>query len=115
MNISIDLHVIHYAVTDMNPSYVEELTTIPSAIEFARFVQRNRPVVFRGLGSHLEIPALKKWTASYLCQVLGNKDLKIAATPEGCVFYIYSWLLLQQHRLIPKSDLRLLAEMPTPL
>lgn len=67
----------------MNPSHVEEVLAVPSAIEFARFVQRNRPVVFRGLGFEMNIPALEKWNEAYLRDKLGSTELKIAATPAG--------------------------------
>lgn len=67
----------------MNPSYIEELHEPPTALEFARFVQRNRPVVFRGLGFELDIPALDRWNEAYLRSKLGDTNLKIAATPLG--------------------------------
>ena len=67
----------------LNPSYIEELNDPPSPLVFASFVQRNRPVVFRGLGTQLQIPALGKWTAAYLETMMGDTELKIAATPEG--------------------------------
>lgn len=67
----------------MNPGHVEEIQHSPKAIEFARFVQRNRPVVFRGAGFDMQIPALEKWNEAYLREILGDTELKIAATPEG--------------------------------
>lgn len=67
----------------MNPGHVEEVHHRPKAVDFARYVQRNRPVVFRGLGFDMQIPALNKWNEAYLCGKLGEIDLKIAATPEG--------------------------------
>lgn len=67
----------------MNPNYVEEAHRAPSALDFSRFVQRNRPVVFRGLGFDLQIPAMHKWDEKYLCEKLGDGEIKIASTPAG--------------------------------
>lgn len=73
----------HLAKAEMNPSHVEELRHAPTALEFSRFVQRNRPVIFRGLGFDLQIPAMQRWTEDYLKEKLGDSQVKIAATPEG--------------------------------
>lgn len=73
--------------SDLNLSSVEELTSAPTTAEFARFVQRNRPVVLRKYGFHPSNrcgAALAKWSASYLREKLGSeRKLKIAATPYG--------------------------------
>ena len=73
---------------DLNPSFVEELDCSQAgvtALQFSRFVARNRPVLLRGLGHALQIPALQRWTSrEHLVRKLGpEKQLRIAATPEG--------------------------------
>jgi jumonji domain-containing protein 7 len=67
----------------MNPSYVEEMHTVPSGLEFASAVKRNRPVVYRGLGKRKRVPALEKWTSRYLIDTMGDQKLRVAATPSG--------------------------------
>lgn len=42
-------------------------------------------MVFRELGSELEIPAIKKWTRDYLSNKLAEQEVTIAMTPNGCV------------------------------
>lgn len=73
---------------DLNPSFVDELDCSQAsvtALQFARFVSRNRPVVLRGLGHTLQIPALQRWTSTehLVGKLGGEKQLRIAATPEG--------------------------------
>lgn len=68
---------------EMNASHVEELHSLPTAIDFSRYIQRNRPVVFREVGFEMDIPALHKWNEAYLRQKLASTELKIAATPRG--------------------------------
>lgn len=68
---------------EMNSSHIEEAHYHPTGIEFSRFVQRNRPVVFRGLGFDLQIPAMQQWSEAYIRQKLGDSEIRIAATPKG--------------------------------
>lgn len=63
---------------------VEELDEEPSALDFMRFVAKNRPfVVRRGC---LIWPAVRKWNAAYLRKIMGNFPVTVAVTPSGSVF-----------------------------
>jgi len=68
----------------LNPSRVTELDGVPSPAAFSRFVAGNRPVVMRGAGRELQIPALERWSDEYLVEKLAERELDISATPEGC-------------------------------
>lgn len=60
---------------------VQVLETPPTALEFARIVAANRPVLIRGAISHW--PALSRWTSSYLKDTVGDHVVTVAVTPDG--------------------------------
>ncbi|OQO14552.1 hypothetical protein B0A48_01431 [Cryoendolithus antarcticus] len=66
---------------ELNGSTVDELPAVPSALEFMRYVARNRPFVVRGGAKHW--PACRKWNATYLRKVIGDSTVKVANTPLG--------------------------------
>jgi jumonji domain-containing protein 7 len=66
---------------DLNSSQVQELDSEPSALEFMRFVARNRPFVVRKAARNWT--AVKKWDAEYLRRVLHGQDVRVAVTPKG--------------------------------
>ncbi|KAH8801572.1 cupin-like domain-containing protein [Xylogone sp. PMI_703] len=66
---------------ELNSSVVEELNEIPSALEFMRYVARNRPVVIRDGARDWE--ATRNWNATSLKSILGNRPVNVAVTPLG--------------------------------
>jgi jumonji domain-containing protein 7 len=66
---------------DLNPPQVTVLDSEPSPLEFMRHVSLNRPFVVRNYATSW--PALKKWNASYLSQILGEQPVNVAITPHG--------------------------------
>lgn len=60
-----------------------ELETVPTALEFARFVAANRPCVIRRGAQQQQLPALDRWTDEYLVEKLADRALRISATPSG--------------------------------
>ena len=69
----------------LNANVVDELLDEPSALEFMRYVSRNRPFVIRhGAQSW---PAYKKWDASYLRTAMGEAPVKVVITPNGFVLH----------------------------
>lgn len=68
---------------ELNSAVVDELTSEPSALEFMRYVARNRPFVVRGGVAHWF--ATQRWNADYLRSVMGSSKVNVAVTPAGCV------------------------------
>jgi jumonji domain-containing protein 7 len=66
---------------ELNSSSVDELTEVPSALEFMRYVARNRPFVVRGGASEWE--ATKTWKVSVLKQTLQGQSVNVAVTLKG--------------------------------
>jgi len=60
---------------------VQVLENPPSALEFARIVAGNKPVLIRGATSHW--PALTKWNSAYLKDTIGDHVVTVAITPDG--------------------------------
>ena len=67
--------------TDLNSPRIEELAEVPSALEFMRYVARNRPFVVRG-GAE-EWKATKTWDVSTLKGLLEGQSVNVAITPHG--------------------------------
>ncbi|GIZ46742.1 hypothetical protein CKM354_000985500 [Cercospora kikuchii] len=66
---------------ELNACVIDELTAQPTALQFARYVGRNRPfVVRRGACSWR---AVRQWDASYLREVMGDAAVNVATTPRG--------------------------------
>ena len=66
---------------ELNANVVDELHDEPSALEFMRFVAKNRPFVARQVA--VEWQAFEKWDATYLRDVMGKQEVKVAMTPNG--------------------------------
>ena len=66
---------------ELNPTAVDEFHEEPSALEFMRYVAKNRPFVVRGGARSWE--ALEKWDAAYLAEVMKDADVQVAVTPYG--------------------------------
>ncbi|XP_012558902.2 bifunctional peptidase and (3S)-lysyl hydroxylase Jmjd7 isoform X2 [Hydra vulgaris] len=64
------------------PRKIKLLEHPPSALVFLReYVMPNIPVVIKNGVKHW--PAIKKWTDDYLVDILGNKSITVALTPNG--------------------------------
>ena len=68
---------------ELNASVVDELLEEPSALEFMRYVARNRPFVVRNAAS--EWTAVRQWSATYLRDAMQNSLVQVATTPSGWV------------------------------
>ncbi|KAM0722345.1 hypothetical protein Q7P37_001786 [Cladosporium fusiforme] len=66
---------------ELNAPIVDEFHDEPSALEFMRYVAKNRPFVVRGGAKSWK--ACKEWDAAYLATVLQNEDVQVAVTPYG--------------------------------
>ncbi len=66
---------------ELNSSAIEELSEVPSALQFMRYVARNRPFVVRGGAS--EWKATKTWDINTLKQLLEGQTVNVAVTPHG--------------------------------
>ena len=71
---------------ELNLPTADELTDVPSPLEFMRYVARNRPFVVRGGASDWE--ATKTWNVETLKELLKGQSVNVAVTPEGCVYKI---------------------------
>ncbi|KAI5479833.1 phospholipase A2 [Pseudohyphozyma bogoriensis] len=68
---------------ELNSSTATEVDATPTALEFAKFVAANRPLVIRGEGQRQVLPALARWTDKYLCDKLGERKVTVAVSPNG--------------------------------
>jgi len=66
---------------DFNSTTVDELEDVPSALEFMRYVARNRPFVVRGGAKDWH--AFEKWDAGYLERIMADSKVNVAITPLG--------------------------------
>ena len=66
---------------ELNATVVDEFREEPSALEFMRYVAKNRPFVVRGGAKSWE--AFEKWDAAYLADVMKDADVQVAVTPYG--------------------------------
>jgi jumonji domain-containing protein 7 len=80
--------------TELNSSDIDELDEPPSALEFMRYVARNRPFVVRGGASDWR--ATKTWNVSLLKDILKGQSVNVAVTPEGYAIYQSSPFLFAQ-------------------
>jgi len=67
---------------ELNISSVDELTEVPSPLEFMRYVARNIPFVVRRGVSHW--PAML-WNIKSLKEVMEDTTIEVAITPSGSV------------------------------
>lgn len=69
---------------ELNSSSVDEFTELPSALEFMRYVARNRPFVVRGGARDWE--ATRTWDVNTLKSLLEGQSVNVAVTPKGWVW-----------------------------
>lgn len=70
--------------TELNNSNITELQHPPSALEFMRFVAKNRPFVLRR-GAR-EWKAKQLWNKDFLIQAMKDEVVNVAVTPFGSDF-----------------------------
>jgi Cupin-like domain len=66
---------------ELNSSTIDELTELPSALEFMRYVALNRPFVVRGGAS--DWTATQTWDVGTLKRRLEGQSVNVAVTPKG--------------------------------
>jgi jumonji domain-containing protein 7 len=66
---------------ELNTTVIQELDSEPSPLEFMRFVAANKPFVARGVA--LQWPAVQSWTPSILMDIMGDRRVNVAITPNG--------------------------------
>ncbi|MCJ1431318.1 hypothetical protein MMC27_000669 [Xylographa pallens] len=66
---------------ELNGEHVDELNEEPSALEFMRYVARNRPFVVRKGAS--KWPAVQHWDYHYLVDKMKDSKVNVAITPHG--------------------------------
>ncbi|KFW63763.1 Cytosolic phospholipase A2 beta, partial [Pygoscelis adeliae] len=76
----------------------------PSPLEFYReWVSPNKPCIIQNAISHW--PALKKWTAAYLREVVGSKVVSVAVTPNGYADAVFQdRFVMPEERQMPFMD-----------
>ncbi|KAL0950026.1 hypothetical protein HGRIS_010034 [Hohenbuehelia grisea] len=62
-----------------NGSSYAVLQSPPTALEFSRLVHVSRPVLIKGY----PLPALERWSDSYLIDAMDGKEFSVAVTPDG--------------------------------
>ncbi|KAI9683151.1 MAG: hypothetical protein M1829_005942 [Trizodia sp. TS-e1964] len=67
--------------SELNSTTIDEFTEAPSALEFMRYVARNRPFVVRSGAAHWA--ATRLWTAEYLEEAMADQRVNVAVTPHG--------------------------------
>ncbi|XP_062823239.1 uncharacterized protein LOC100562400 [Anolis carolinensis] len=85
------------------PESVPYLDSPPSPLQFFReWVCPNKPCVIRNAFNHW--PALKRWTLDYLREIMGEKLVSVAVTPNGYADAVYQdWFVMPEERLTPFS------------
>ncbi|KAH9943270.1 Clavaminate synthase-like protein [Epithele typhae] len=76
---------------DLNGSHYDILTETPSPLEFSRLVRIARPVLIKGMASILALSAIlpvdadgpEKWSPEWISQVMGDRPISVAVTPNG--------------------------------
>jgi jumonji domain-containing protein 7 len=76
------------AYHEFNATAIDELHEEPSALEFMRYVAKNRPFVVRGGAKSWK--ACEAWDATYLSEVMRSEEVQVAVTPYG---YVALWFL----------------------
>ena len=76
---------------ELNSPTIDTLTEPPSALEFMRFVAKNRPFVVRGGAADWE--AVKTWNVEVLRELLEGESVNVAVTPMGYIYIFFSSLL----------------------
>lgn len=68
---------------ELNLPTADEFAEELSALEYMRYVARNRPFVIRGGASHWH--ATKTWNIAVLKELLQGQSVNVAVTPKGWV------------------------------
>lgn len=71
------------AYSSLNSSNITELSSLPSPLEFLRFVAQNRPFVIRGGAADWK--AIQEWNVASLKEILDGVSVNVAVTPLGYV------------------------------
>jgi jumonji domain-containing protein 7 len=66
---------------ELNLPTADELSEVPSALEFMRHAARNRPFVVRGGAADWK--ATKTWNVGTLKELLDGQSVNVAVTPKG--------------------------------
>lgn len=66
---------------ELNPAVVDELPAQPGALQFMRYVAKNRPWIVRKGAKDWK--AVRRWDARYLREVMSKKSVNVAITPKG--------------------------------
>lgn len=66
---------------ELNSSRIDELSEVPSALEFMRYVRLNRPFVVRGGAK--DWSATQTWDIKILKELLEGQTVQVAVTPAG--------------------------------
>lgn len=66
---------------ELNAPIIDELHEEPSALEFMRYVAKNRPFVVRKGAQTWK--ACETWDAAYLADVMQDENVQVAVTPYG--------------------------------
>jgi hypothetical protein len=69
---------------EINSSRIDELSEVPSALEFMRYVRLNRPFVVRGGAK--DWSATQTWDIKTLKELLEGQTVQVAVTPAGYVY-----------------------------
>lgn len=72
---------------ELNSPRVDELSELPSALEFMRYVRANRPFVVRSAAE--DWSATRTWNVEILKELLEGQSVQVAVTPSG---YVYTLL-----------------------
>ena len=65
----------------LNSSIIDELSALPTPLQFQRYVGRNRPFIVRRAAQYWT--AVTKWDASYLRNAMADAAVNVAVTPFG--------------------------------
>lgn len=79
--VSLALRELIETYNDLNPNVVDEVWEEPSALEFMQHVARNRPLIIRGGAQSWT--AIRKWSAEYLIDAVGESEVNVSITPHG--------------------------------
>ncbi|KAI0307323.1 Clavaminate synthase-like protein [Multifurca ochricompacta] len=63
----------------LNGDHYDVLESPPSPLEFSRILHISRPVLIKGY----TIPSLRHWSNKYLSDIMGDRPLSVAVTPNG--------------------------------
>ncbi|KAF2397697.1 Clavaminate synthase-like protein [Trichodelitschia bisporula] len=79
--INIHIRDLITSYQELNPSTIPELSDPPSALEFMRYAATNRPFILRNGAA--DFPAVQKWNAAYLREVMNDAPVNVAISAAG--------------------------------